>query len=186
MRAQRELEISLHGRTRARRALVWILLCNPVSYFVVVFFAALPQPEPRAMALIDLAILGAIALSAVAERREGLRGALLPAPGSVGVQYSHSPMNDRALDAVVVGAGPNGLSAAIVLAAAGRSVRVIEAAETPGGGTTQRGADAAGLPARCLLGHSSDGSRVSFPAPAAARAPRVGVDRSGAARSSAG
>lgn len=37
-------------------------------------------------------------------------------------------------DAVVVGAGPNGLSAAIVLAQAGRSVLVIEAAPTVGGG----------------------------------------------------
>jgi len=38
------------------------------------------------------------------------------------------------LDAVVVGAGPNGLSAAITLARAGRSVRVIEGSETVGGG----------------------------------------------------
>jgi len=81
---QGELEISVHGRThRAWRALVWILLCNPVSYFVVAFFAALPQPEPRAMALIVFAILGAIALSAFAERREGLHGAAMPATGSV-------------------------------------------------------------------------------------------------------
>lgn len=37
-------------------------------------------------------------------------------------------------DAVVVGAGPNGLSAAIVLAQAGKSVLVVEAKDTIGGG----------------------------------------------------
>ncbi|MFT3841065.1 MAG: NAD(P)/FAD-dependent oxidoreductase [Myxococcaceae bacterium] len=38
------------------------------------------------------------------------------------------------LDAVVVGSGPNGLSAAIALARSGRSVKVFEAHSTPGGG----------------------------------------------------
>jgi phytoene dehydrogenase-like protein len=37
-------------------------------------------------------------------------------------------------DAVIVGGGPNGLAAAIVLARAGRSVRLVEARDTIGGG----------------------------------------------------
>jgi phytoene dehydrogenase-like protein len=44
-------------------------------------------------------------------------------------------MTGPILDAVVVGAGPNGLAAAIELGRAGRRVRIYEAKPTPGGGT---------------------------------------------------
>ena len=52
-------------------------------------------------------------------------------------QGPRAPLTDRLrmTDAVVVGSGPNGLAAAIPIALAGRSVRVLEGAATIGGGT---------------------------------------------------
>lgn len=79
------LAFSLHGVThRGWRAVLWILLCNPVSYMVFVALAVLPQPQPRLAALVAFAILGAVAVSTVSERLSGMRGVPAPAAGPAG------------------------------------------------------------------------------------------------------
>jgi hypothetical protein len=79
------LAFALHGVTyRGWRAVLWILLCNPVSYMVFVALAVLPQPQPRLAALVAFAILGAVAVSAVGERLSAMRRVPAPATGPAG------------------------------------------------------------------------------------------------------
>jgi phytoene dehydrogenase-like protein len=49
------------------------------------------------------------------------------------LSFASTPSRD-AYDAIVVGSGPNGLAAAITIAREGRSVLVLEAEDTIGGG----------------------------------------------------
>jgi phytoene dehydrogenase-like protein len=59
---------------------------------------------------------------------------MLPASAPLPVGGAHPASLRPAIDAIVVGAGPNGLAAAITLQGAGRRVLLLEAAPTVGGG----------------------------------------------------
>ena len=79
--------------------------------------------------LANRVVLEALSGARPAAPGRGRRHHLGPAPAA-----ARRPLTGSAVDAVIVGAGPNGLAAAITLAQAGLEVTVYEAAEAVGGG----------------------------------------------------
>ena len=67
------------------------------------------------------------------------------------LQFSDTPRKNE-YDAIVIGSGPNGLSAAITLAEKNYSVLVLESAATIGGGMRSKEIDPSRIRPRYLFG----------------------------------
>ncbi len=91
-------------------------------------------------------------------------------------------------DALVVGAGPNGLSAGIAIAQTGRSVLVVEGRDTVGGGARSAALTLPWIPPRRMLGGPPAGNwlaillhvaaiRARFRLGAASRAASISTNR---------
>ena len=90
-----------------------------------------------------------------------------------------APMSDARYDAIVIGAGPNGLTAAVTLARAGRSVLVVEGSPTLGGAAQTAELTLPGFQHDVFSAVHPAGIASPVFARARARAPRPALDPAG-------